>query len=101
MDVKEIFEDSPYTRGELFYTIYKQLQEKSEDEILELYEDTLSKLTEDEVKDIKQNEFELASLFTALADQYEQEEEYKKAVLEPAYKEFNKYEQSIHISGFD
>jgi fructose-1-phosphate kinase PfkB-like protein len=99
MDIKDIFETSPITRGDLFYKLFSDLKDRDNDFILDLYETLLGDLDEEQVALIKQNELELASLFTALADQYEKEEEYKKAVLDPAYKEFNKYEFPIGIHG--
>lgn len=101
MDVHEIFTDNPHTRGELFYKLFKKFSETDEEELTELYNNILEQLDEEDRKFIKDNEVGLACYFTALADQYRKEEEYKEEVLEPAYEALNKVEKSITIAGFD
>lgn len=101
MDVKEIFEDNPHTRGELFYKLYKKFSDMESEELVDIYANVLNQLTDDDKKDLIENELVLASLFLALADQYEKEEEYNEQVIEPAYEEFNKKEPPIEIFGFD
>lgn len=100
MDVTEIFDDYHHTRGELFYKLYKKFSE-DEDTLKDVYDNILSNLDEDERSCLLENEEKIACYFTALADQYKKEEEYKKKVLEPAYDSFNKLEAPITIAGFD
>jgi len=100
MDVKEIFEDNPHTRGELFYKLYKKFSKMESEELVDIYAKVLDQLTDDDKKDVIENEFVLASLFLALADQYDKEEEYKEKVLDPAGEVFDQV-PSIKIAGFD
>jgi len=97
MDVKEIFEDNPHTRGQMFYNIYEELKNRSEEEILELFE-KVKEAIPDELKD---KTYEIACIFEGLHDQYKQEEIYKEHVLDPCNERLTDLSPPIYIKGFE
>jgi len=101
MDVNEIFDDIPHTRGELFYKLYQKIESIPNDELLSMYDNVLDSLSYEEKSFIKENELNIACYFEALADQYRLEEQYHEEVTEKAYEKFNEVTKSITIAGFD
>lgn len=95
MDVKELFEDNPYTRGKMFYDIFNTLKDLPEEQLLKLYEDIKNNNEE-----LEEKSTEISCLFLGLYDQYRKEDEYREKVLDPAIEKLEEINPSVKISGF-
>lgn len=97
MDVREIFEDHPYTRGKMFYDLCRTLEDLDEDKLLNLYDDIKKMQHPLEILD---QEFQSACLFKALYEQYKYEDEYREKVLDPSIETLESINPSVSIAGF-